>query len=188
MLSALNEMSMEIDNFQPICQRASDFIHVDECILTYGYSKVVETFLKAAGAKRRFQLIIAEGGPNLEGHKLAQILCKVPSISITLIPDSNIYAIMARVNKVIFSPQAIMADGGAIVNSGLLMVATAAKEFSVPVVGISGAFTLTPLFAHNQQLALQQLLSPTAAISYNTDINFANVEVSLSNLLKVAYQ
>jgi hypothetical protein len=29
---------------------------VDECILTYGYSKLVEVFLKAAGAKRRFQV------------------------------------------------------------------------------------------------------------------------------------
>jgi translation initiation factor eIF-2B subunit beta len=66
----------------------------------------------------------------LEGHKLAQNLIKTPNISITLIPDSNIYAMMARVNKVIYSPLAIMADGGSITNSGLLMVATAAKVSS----------------------------------------------------------
>jgi translation initiation factor eIF-2B subunit beta len=70
-----------------------------------------------------------------------------------------------------------MADGGAISSSGHLMVATAAKEFLVPVVGISGAFSLTPLFAHNQTLALQQLQSPVSAIPYNTDVNFTNVEV-----------
>jgi translation initiation factor 2B subunit (eIF-2B alpha/beta/delta family) len=45
-------------------------------------------------------LIIAEGAPGLDGHKLAHSLCKVPNISVTIIPDSNIYAIMARVNKV----------------------------------------------------------------------------------------
>jgi hypothetical protein len=83
-----------------ICQRAQEHIHADECILTYGYSKIVEQFLKAAGAKRKFQLIIAESSPGLDGHKLAQSLCKIPSISITLIPDNNIYAFMARVNKV----------------------------------------------------------------------------------------
>ena len=33
------------------------------------------------------------------------------------------------------------------------MVAVAAKEFSVPVVGVAGAFMLTPLFAHNQVLS-----------------------------------
>lgn len=177
-LSAINEMSNEIDNYTSICQRAQDYIHVDECILTYGYSKIVELFLKTAGAKRRFQLIIAEAAPQLDGHKLAHILSKSsPSISITIIPDSNIYAIMARVNKVILAPQAIMADGGAISHSGHAMVAVAAKEFSVPVVCVSGAFSLTPLYAHNQSKALQQLLSPCSAISYNADINFRNVEV-----------
>ncbi len=129
--------------------------------------------------KRRFQLIIVEAAPDLDGHKLAQVLSKSsPSISITLIPDSNIYAMMARVNKVILSPQAIMADGGAIANSGHAMVAIAAKEFSVPVVCISGSFSLTPLYAHNQSSTLQQLLSPCAAISYDTHgVSFRNVEV-----------
>jgi len=37
--------------------------------------------------------------------------------------------------------------------TGHLMVAVAAKEFSVPVVGVAGAFMLTPLFAHNQVLS-----------------------------------
>jgi hypothetical protein len=46
------------------------------------------------------QLVIAESSPGLDGHKLAASLCKVPSIGVTLIPDSNIYALMARVNKV----------------------------------------------------------------------------------------
>ena len=50
---------------------------------------------------------------------------------------------------------------------GHLMVAVAAKEFSVPVVGVAGAFMLTPLFAHNQNAALGQLLSPSSVISYH---------------------
>ena len=44
--------------------------------------------------------MVAESNPGLDGHKLAQSLSKVPSIGVTLIPDSNIYALMARVNKV----------------------------------------------------------------------------------------
>ena len=124
-------------------------------------------------------MLVAEGAPNLDGHKLAYSLSKSsPNISVTIIPDSNLYAIMARVNKVILSPHAIMADGGAIGHSGQLMVAIAAKEFLVPVVCVSGAFALTPLFAHNQSLALQQLQSPGSTIPYNTEINFSNVEVS----------
>lgn len=48
--------------------------------------------------------MVAESNPRLDGHKLAASLSKVPSIGVTLIPDSNIYALMARVNKVIFAP------------------------------------------------------------------------------------
>jgi translation initiation factor 2B subunit (eIF-2B alpha/beta/delta family) len=44
----------------------------------------------------------------------------------------------------------MQADGGALCSTGHLMVAVAAREFSVPVVGVAGTFTLTPLFAHNQ--------------------------------------
>lgn len=73
----MNELSTEIDNHVAICQRAQDYIHSDECILTYGYSKLVESFLKAAATKRRFQLIVAEAEPSLEGHKLAEVLSKV---------------------------------------------------------------------------------------------------------------
>ena len=118
----------------------------------------------------------------------------------TLVPDSGIYALMARVNKVLLCPHAVVvretpmfllflftsaflyerqysslvilplpafvntfaalhrcvfcvapqADGGALCSTGHLMVAVAAREFSVPVVGVAGTFTLTPLFAHNQ--------------------------------------
>jgi hypothetical protein len=46
----------QIDNVAVICQRAQEHIHTGECILTYGYSKIVEQFLKAAGAKRKFQV------------------------------------------------------------------------------------------------------------------------------------
>jgi translation initiation factor eIF-2B subunit beta len=167
-IAAVNELSTEVDTYAAICQRAQDFIHADETILTYGYSKIVELFLKAACNKRRFQLIIAESAPTMSGHKLAQIVSQFPNqhnIAVTLIPDSNIYAIMARVNKVILAPQAIMADGGCIASAGQLMCATAAREFSIPVVCCAGAFSLTPLFAHNQTVALQQLLCPAHVFS-----------------------
>lgn len=52
---------------------------------------------------------------------------QTPNISATLIPDSAVYALMSRVNKVVLGPVAVMADGGAICSSGCLMVAVAAK-------------------------------------------------------------
>ncbi len=106
----------------------------------------------------------------MDGHKLALHLSRLPNhnISTTLIPDSGIYAIMSRVNKVIFSPQAVMADGGAICSSGHAMLAIAAKEFSVPLLCVAGTFLMTPLFSHNQSEALSALQSPASAVAYRT--------------------
>lgn len=41
-----------------------------------------------------------EDSPSLSGHKLANNLSKYSNITVTLIPDSNVYAIMSRINKV----------------------------------------------------------------------------------------
>ena len=172
-MAAVNELNDELDNvYQPICEQAQEHIGADECILTYGHSVVVEMFLRAAARKRRYQVIVSEAAPGLDGHKLATNLSKISNIAVTLIPDSNIYAIMSRVNKVIFTPMSVMADGGAICSSGHLMVTTAAKEYSVPVVGLTSAFMLTPLFAHNQSSVLNQLVSPVGVIPYHTPVNF----------------
>ncbi len=70
-----------------------------------------------------------------------------------------------------------MADGGSICSSGHHMVAVAAKEYSVPVVGVSGPFSFTPLFAHNQSQVLDTLLSPADVIEYGLDIAWNNIQV-----------
>ena len=57
----------------------------------------------------------------------------------------------------------------------------------MPVVGVTAAFTLTPLFAHNQNAVLNQLLSPSSSIAYDTPaVDFNNVEV-FSSLLHFHY-
>jgi len=177
-MGAVNELNDEIDNiFGPICEQAQEHIHAEQCILAYGWSQAVELFLKAAGRKRKYQVIVSEAAPELSGHKLALALSKVSNITVTVIPDSAIYAIMGRVNKVILSPHAVLADGGSMYTAGHLMVAVAAKEHNVPVVGLAAAFHLTPMFAHNQSETLGQLLSPSLIIQYNAAVCQENVEV-----------
>jgi len=122
-------------------------------------------------------VLICESAPALDGHKLAAAIQHLANISVTVIPDSAAYTVMSRVNKVLFSPQAVMADGGAICTAGFLNLAVAAKEHHVPLVGLTGAFLLTPMFAHNQRAALGQLLSPASTISYNLAVHQERVEV-----------
>lgn len=54
-------------------------------------------------------------------------------ISTTLIPDSAIFAMMARVNKVITGTHSVMANGGLKAVCGAHTLALAAKHYSVPV-------------------------------------------------------
>lgn len=177
-LHSINELYEELDNlYVPICEQSPEYIHADECIFTIGHSVLVESFLKAAARKRRFYLIVAEGGPQLEGHKLASALSKVANISTTLVPDSSVYAIMSRVNKVVISPLAVLADGGMIAASGSEMVAIAAKDFSVPLVCLASTFMLSPVFAHNHAEVLSQLLSPALVMDYSTQFQADSVEI-----------
>ena len=65
-------------------------------------------------------------------------------LSTFLVPDSSIYAIMSRVNKVILGAHAILANGGMFAITGSLLAATAARAHSTPVVVCAGQFKLTP--------------------------------------------
>jgi translation initiation factor eIF-2B subunit beta len=73
--------------------------------MTFGGSRTVEEFLKAAGKKRKFEVIVPETAPSYRGQELALSLSKA-GIETTLIPDSSIFAMMARVNKVIVGTHA----------------------------------------------------------------------------------
>lgn len=61
----------------------------------------------------------------MAGHTTANNLSKM-SISTTLVPDSSVFALMSRVDKVIISTHAIMANGGLVTHSGAYMIALSA--------------------------------------------------------------
>lgn len=54
-------------------------------------------------------------------------------LAVTLIPNTSVYAIMSRVNKVLLPTHAVMADGAIVSFPGTHIVAMAAQEFSLPV-------------------------------------------------------
>ena len=49
-----------------IAAQALDHIHANEVIMTVGYSKTVEAFLKGAARKRKFEVIVAESAPSYQ--------------------------------------------------------------------------------------------------------------------------
>lgn len=147
-----------------IAQAALDHIHSDEVVLTHTSSQTVQRFLQAAARKRKFTVVHVESYPNdhfdthnvvLRGKRrdengsteLNSRWKTLTSMGITVIviPDSAVFALMSRVNKVILAPHAVLANGGLIAASGAMVIAQAAKAHKTPVVVVSGVYKLSPM-------------------------------------------
>lgn len=70
-------------------------------------------------------------------------------VQTTLIADSAVFAMMARVNKVLVGAHAVLANGGVVAPAGAHVVALAARRHSVPLVVLVGLHKLSPLFPHD---------------------------------------
>lgn len=165
-MEAIGEIMNDLEDLHKnIDEQASAHIHAGEVILTYSRSKTVESFLKAAAKKRQFQVIVCEGAPHFGGHRMATSLAAA-GIDTTVIHDSAAFAIMARVNKVLLPAHAVMANGGLIAPSGSHMLALAAKHNSVPLICLTGMFKLCPMYPHEGQDTLQDLVSPSSVVNF----------------------
>ena len=176
-MEAIQEITSDLEDLhKTINEQATSHIHSGEVILTYGKSDTVLEFLKAAADKKlRFTVIVCEGAKQndtYEGHEMARLLAEVPTEAGNLIedtcviPDSAIFAMMARVNKVLLPAHAVLANGGLVSASGSNLVALAAATNAVPVVCLTGIYKLTPTFPHEDQDTLNDLLSPSSVIDY----------------------
>jgi len=138
----LDELETVYDN---VSKNAQNHIHSDEIILTLGMSKTVEHFLISAAHNRNYTVMVLETAPSYGGRDMAETL-SAAGISTFLVPDSSLYGLMSRVNKVILGAHAILANGGMFAITGSLLAATAAHEHCTPVVVCAGQFKLTPLW------------------------------------------
>mmetsp|Transcript_10659 Transcript_10659/g.25656 ORF Transcript_10659/g.25656 Transcript_10659/m.25656 type:complete len:430 (+) Transcript_10659:213-1502(+) len=183
-MEIIQEITSDLEDLhKTINEQATNHIHSGEVILTYGKSDTVIEFLRAAADKKlRFTVIVCESAPHYEGHSMARVLAE-PSeagntIDVCVIPDSAIFAIMARVNKVLLPAHAVLANGGLVASSGCNLVTLAAAENAVPVVCLTGMFKLTPLFPHEGQDTLNDLVSPGSVVDYasqqDQNVDFVN--------------
>ncbi|KAF9437959.1 Translation initiation factor eIF-2B subunit beta [Entomortierella beljakovae] len=149
-IQEIRDLKDELEGiYDQIKNQASLQIHSNEIIMTIGRSKTVEEFLKSAAAKRKFQVLVAESAPSYSGQEMAIELSKA-GIETTVIPDSAVFAVMSRVNKVILGTHAVLANGGLVAISGTHMMAAAAKHHSTPVVVCTGLYKLSPLYPHDE--------------------------------------
>lgn len=147
-----------------IAESALDHIHSNEIILTHTSSETVQKFLMTAARKRKFTLVYAEAYPNdhLDTHTTIVNGARKDGadedederwkpltsmgITVILIPDSAVFALMSRINKVVLAPHAVLANGSLIAAAGATTIAQAAKHHHVPVVVLSGVYKLSPVY------------------------------------------
>ncbi|KAG8693486.1 GCD complex subunit gcd7 [Ceratobasidium sp. 394] len=147
LIDAIKEIVDELETvFEGVAKNAKNHIHADEIVLTIGYSRTVEAFLKAAAHEKKFTVIVAETAPAYTGHQMATALSQ-HNISTFLVPDSSIFALMSRVTKLILGAHAVLADGGIVAQAGALAAAAAARAHATSVVVCAGQFKFAPLWS-----------------------------------------
>jgi translation initiation factor eIF-2B subunit beta len=153
-----------------ISAAALEQIHPQETIFTYSSSLSVQRFLLKAASKRKFTVIHAEAYPNnhqnthalLTGSKelAAEDDDMLPNesfskpltsagITVVMIPDSAIFAVMSRVTKVILDAHAVLTNGSLIAAAGTKAVIKAARFHRVPVLVLAATHKLSPAYPYD---------------------------------------
>ena len=174
LIEGISEIIDELDQSnEQIANYASEYIHPNEVIFTYSSSMTVQRFLLKAASKRKFTVIHAEAYPN-NHHKTHALITgnldqdeddssadsfqkplAAAGITVILIPDSAIFAVMSRVNKVIIGTHAILANGALIAAAGAKVVAKAAKVHQTPVIVLSGTYKLSLKYPYDPAMFLE---------------------------------
>jgi translation initiation factor eIF-2B subunit beta len=172
-IDGVNDLIEELKDIDSaIAVHAPEHIHSNEIILTFGFSRTVAQFLLRAKEKRDYHVVVAEGAPTLQGHGMALELARA-GIPTTAIADAAVYAMMARVNKVVISAHALLADGGVMAPVGTGMVAAAAKKHNVPFVVLVGIYKLSPHFPHEPGVTFNDFKEPSDVLPYNDEAALA---------------
>lgn len=142
------------------------YIHTSEIILTHGSSKTVSAFLKYAAEQRKFTVLVTESAPNdtTAARTMVEQL-NACGINTILVPDAAVFALMARVNKVIIGTHAILQNGGLLAASGARQVTLAARVHATPVVVVTGVYKLTPVYPFDDE-GLIELVSPELVLPF----------------------
>lgn len=176
-IDGINEIIDELSQVDDqIAAYALEHIHSNEVILTYSASRTVQRFLLKAATKRRFTVIHAESYPNhhLDTHAYAtgtpaletqandimtpetfQKTLADHGVTVILIPDSAVFALMARVNKVILGTHTVLANGGLLAATGSRIIANAAKVHKTPVVVVTGIYKVSPVYPFDPETFIE---------------------------------
>ena len=189
-LDGIRELLDELDQAdKQISEYSTEQIYPGETILIVGASPTVQKFLLDAARRRKFNVLLAENYPrehdvahqNLlhgalrdsEAPASAQNRLRTltaAGLSVTFITDSQIFAMMSLVSKIILSAQCIFSNGGCVTLSGSKSVTSIAKFYRVPVVVLSAIYRLSPSFPYDPKSLVERS-------NLNSDASFADAQM-----------
>lgn len=197
-ISGIEEIIDELEQVDDqIAGYAQEHIHSNEVILTHSSSLSVQKFLLKAAEKRKFTVIVAESYPN--DHEATHVSVGVKpnvaggdgddrgsdtfvkpltaaGVTVILITDASIFAIMSRVNKVILATHAVIANGGLVAAAGARIIAKAAKVHKTPVIVVSGVYKLSPDYPFEFE-SLIEYGDPGGVVAYHSGDLVDSLEV-----------
>lgn len=184
-LEELNQADEQIAGY------SLEYIHSSEIILTYTSSITVQRFLLKAAGKRKFTVIHAEAFPHDHNSTHATVIGKAKGeredelrpesfqkslsaagITVILIPDSAVFALMSRVNKVIIDTHIVLANGGLVAAAGTKLVTKAANMHRTPVIVLSGVYKVSPVYPFDIE-SLMEAGNPGGVVGFG-DGDMAN--------------
>ena len=181
---------------EQIASYAVDHIHSNEIVLTHSPSETVRKFLLKAATRRKFTVIHAESYPAEHEATHTMVMAdryktgedrgpghfqkslSTAGISVILIPDSAIFAMMSRVNKVVLDAEAVFTNGGFLSATGSKLIAKAAQAHRTPMLVLSGVYKFSPVRPFNLDAFLEDgdsgKVLPYEAGAFMDNVNVEN--------------
>lgn len=125
-------------------------------------------FLLRASLKRKFVVLITESFPNTtsHSHSFSKRLAKA-GIESVIIPDTNVYAVMSRVGKVIIGVRTVLNNGSCVSSAGVASVCECAQQYRTPVLAVTGLYKLSPRYPFDIESLIE--VGDTGKVSNFTD-------------------
>ncbi|OHS95517.1 Initiation factor 2 subunit family protein [Tritrichomonas foetus] len=127
-------------SYDSIAKQAPNFLFSHDKILTLGYSNSIINFLSARHAG--ITVFVPERAPEYDGIQMAESLRR-NKVNVVVIPDSAVFAILPKINKIIIPVFAVLANGGVVSYSLSHSVALAAKHYAKPFIALYWSMKLT---------------------------------------------
>ena len=139
----------------------------EDVILTFGGVLLLQMiFMEAHDKKKKFRVVIADGGPDFEGREMVKLLSSY-GIKVTYILISGVSFVIDKVTKVFIGASSVLSNGAVIAKIGTSMLTAIAKRHQKPVVVFSETYKFSDKVNLDPINNINEFANPQALLSYS---------------------